>query len=304
MTRLTLALAIGCSVLASSASAQLSVAFRDISPDQSNNSDPDGATGGRVNNVTIDPSNTARVYGASEFGGVFRSTDGGLTWAHLDGHVPTVTWDVKVDPTNSNRVYATSFYDGRTNSRSGINVSNDGGNTWTHPATATPPANFCLTETRRTELAAFGIAIDPVNASHVFIGTNCGLAISLNSGATWTFVDPTPGDRADDVGDVVVHDGGIIDLCGDDGHRRSTDGGATWTTATSQPLQSGRCSIAVSPDESYVLFAVVGTSIFESDNGGQTWPVHLCQSVRARPHPVCRDEQARRERTMTCGLAM
>ena len=273
MTRLTLALAIGCSVLATSASAQLSVTFRDISPDQSNNSDPDGATGGRVNNVTIDPSNAARVYAASEFGGVFRSTDGGLTWAHLDGHVPTVTWDVKVDPTNSNRVYATSFYDGRTNSRSGINVSTDGGNTWTHPATATPPANFCLTDTRRTELAAFGIAIDPANASHVFIGTNCGLAISLNSGTTWTFVDPTPGDRADDVGDVVVHDGGIIDLCGDDGHRRSTDGGATWTTAASQPLQSGRCSIAVSPDESYVLFAVVGTSIFESDNGGQTWPV-------------------------------
>ena len=64
MTRLTLALAMGCSVLATSASAQLSVTFRDISPDQSNNSDPDGATGGRVNNVTIDPSNAStRVRG-------------------------------------------------------------------------------------------------------------------------------------------------------------------------------------------------------------------------------------------------
>ena len=37
-------------------------------------------------------------------------------------------------------------------------------------------------------------------------------------------------------------------------------------------LPSGRCSMAVSPDESYVLFAVVGTPILESDDGGQSWP--------------------------------
>lgn len=33
----------------------------------------------------------------------------------------------------------------------------------------------------------------------------------------------------------------------------------------------GRCSIAVSPDESYVIFVVSGTSIFESDDGGTTF---------------------------------
>ncbi|HEX3703536.1 MAG TPA: choice-of-anchor D domain-containing protein [Vicinamibacterales bacterium] len=274
MTRVKVILFAGLAcLLASAASAQLSVVVRDISPDQSNNSDPDGASGGRVNNVTIDRSNPARVYAASEFGGIFRSTDGGLTWSHLNGHVPTVTWDVKVDPTNSNKVYATSFYDGRANSRSGINVSTDGGNTWTHPATATPPVSFCQSDVRRNEPAAFGIAIDPANPSHVFVGTNCGLAISTDAGVTWRFADPTPTDRADNIGDVVVHHGGIIDVCGDDGHLRSTDGGTTWTTATSQPLQSGRCSIAASPDESYVLFAVVGTSIFETDDGGQTWPI-------------------------------
>jgi hypothetical protein len=282
MTRLktTAFLVLTCCLMADVAFAQLSVVVKDISPDQSNNSDPDGASGGRVNSLGVDRSTPGRVYAASEFGGLFRSTDNGLTWAHLDGHVPTVTWDVKVDPTNSNRVYATSFYDGRTNSRSGINVSTDGGTTWTHPVTATPPVDFCQAEIRRTELAAFGIAIDPANANHVFIGTNCGLAISLDAGVTWTFRDPTPADRADDIGDLVVHHGGIIDVCGDDGHLRSTDGGATWTTATTQPLQSGRCSITASSDESYVLFAVVGTSIFESDDGGQTWP-----TTYANPSP-------------------
>ena len=267
--------------LADPASAQLVVTVRDISPDTStlDATNPNGASGGRVNGLGVSRTQPTQVYAASEWGGIFRSTDGGVRWLHLDGHVPQATWDVEVDPANANRVYATSFYDGRAPSRSGISVSNDGGATWVHPATATPPPNFCFTETRRTEPAAFGISINPANSNRVFIGTNCGLAMSTDAGVTWTFIDATTGDRARDVWDVVVHDGGIIDICGDDGHQRSTNA-TTWTTATSSPLQTGRCSLAVSPDEAYVLFAVVGTSIFESDNGGDSWPV-----TYANPQP-------------------
>src|SRR3954468_12325488 len=137
--RTSLLLAGVCCLIANVASAQLSVVVRDISPDRSTVADADAATGGRVNGLGVDRSTPARIYAASEFGGLWRSTDTGQNWQHLDGHVPTVTWDVEVDPTNSNRVYATSFYDGRTNSRAGINVSNDAGAAWTHPATATPP---------------------------------------------------------------------------------------------------------------------------------------------------------------------
>ena len=170
-------------------------------------------------------------------------------------------------------------------------MSRDGGNTWARPATATPPAGFCLVEsgrgaTRRAEPSAFGISFDPDNPRNVYVGTNCGLAVSNDAGDTWRFIDPTPpgpanpDDRANDVWDVVVHHGGIIDLCGDDNHRRSTDGGRNWTTATrrntrSNPLGSGTCSIAASPDESYVLFAVVGTTLYETDDGGANWHAHF-----------------------------
>jgi hypothetical protein len=261
--------------------AQMTFDVRDINPNQStlDATNPNGASGGRVNGLGVSRATPARIFAASEWGGLFRSTDNGLTWAHLPGHVPVATWDVEVDPANSNRVYATSFYDGRAVSRSGINVSTDGGNTWTRPATATPPANFCfipafpagLPDTRRDEPSAFGISIDPANANRVFIGTNCGLAFSTNAGATWAFVDPTPADGANTIWDVVVHDGGIIDVCGDQGHFRSTDGGTTWNTGATNQLQGGRCSLAVSPDEAYVLFAVVGTTIFESLDG-LNWP--------------------------------
>lgn len=274
MTRLTCWLVTAAVALtARAAEGQLAVVVRDISPDRSSNASPMAASGGRVNNIGTDRSTPARLYAASEYGGLWRSDDNGDRWRHLDGHVPTVTWDVKVDPANSNRVYATSFYDGRVNSRSGINVSTDAGTTWTHPVTAVPPTGFCDGEIRRTEPAAFGIAIDPANSNRVFIGTNCGLAVSTDAGVTWNFLDPTPGDAAGDVIDVIVHHAGIIDVCGDDGHRRSTNGGATWTTAATVPLPNGQCSLAVSPDEDYVLFAVVGTTIFESDDAGQSWPI-------------------------------
>jgi len=247
----------------------------DIGPNNSDTdaANPNGASGGRVNGLAVDPGNNTTFYAASEWGGLFTSTDSGQTWAPMPSHVPKATWDIEVDPSNARRLFATSYYDGRVNSLAGINVSTDGGTTWNRPATAIPPAGFCATAARRNEPSAFGISIDPATPNTVFVGTNCGLAVSNDRGANWAFIDPTPGDGgADDIFDVVTHNGGIIDVCGLDGHLRSVDGGATWTTAAGFPRPgAGRCSLAISPDESWVIFIVDGTTFRESNDGGVTW---------------------------------
>ncbi|MGH7678242.1 MAG: WD40/YVTN/BNR-like repeat-containing protein, partial [Gemmatimonadaceae bacterium] len=247
--------------------AQVVRTWTDINPSQSALA-ANGGSGGRVNGLGRSATGSA-FYAASEMGGLYKSADGGLTWTHLSGHVPMVTWDVDVDPSNANRVYATSWYDGKVASRAGISVSIDGGVTWTKPATATPAAGVCEGDDRRDNPSAFGIAIDPANTNRVFIGTNCGLARSLDAGATWTFIDPDPGVLANDVWDVAIHHGNVVDACGDDGHARSTDGGVNWTTSANLP--TGRCSIAVSPDEANVVFVVFGSSIYQTADGGVTW---------------------------------
>ena len=252
------------------------LSYDDISPDNSDTdpNDPDGASGGRVNGLAIDPQNPQVMYAASEWGGLYKTADGGLTWDHLGDHLPMATWDVEVDPGTPSRVYATSFFDGRVESRAMINISLNGGTTWSRPAGVAPPDGFCLSALDQAEPSAFGIAIDPDNNNNVYVGTSCGLAISNDSGVSWSYRDPTPPEGSGRrIWDVLVQRGGIIDVCGDDGHQRSTDGGMTWVASTGLP--SGRCSMAVSPHESYVLFAVVGTNIFETTDAdapaGGTW---------------------------------
>lgn len=287
-------------LLYAATAAPLTITFEDVNPSSStlDPTDPDGASGGRINRLASVPGDNQIFYAASEWGGLYKSVDGGQTWSRLDGHMPVATWDVDVDPFTTSNVVATSFYGGRLNSISGIQVSADAGVTWAHPPTAHPdpalegtpddntpdPGFRCLRdpgedltqpEVRRVEPSAFGIGIRPDASQNVFVGTNCGVAISNDSGATWRFVDPSPGDPADNVWDVVVQAGGpmgqgIVDVCGDDGQLRSVDGGATWIAGAGLP--SGRCSIAVSPDEAYVLFvAAADNNIYESDNAGAAW---------------------------------
>jgi photosystem II stability/assembly factor-like uncharacterized protein len=258
-----------------------SISFEDVNPDQSNNPFFVRGSGGRVNGLASVPANNQVFYAASEWGGLYKTQDGGRRWKRLDGHLPAVTWDVEVNPADPQIVYATSFYDGRVESGAGINISQDGGTTWEHPATATPPPApaFNCEPVRRQEPLAFGISIDPRAPDSVYIGYSCGLAISNDRGRTWRFVDPEqfvnpdPSRPAVTVVDVLAHHdehgNAVIDVCGNAGHFRSEDGGNSWRAGTGLP--SGVCSIAVSPDESYVLLAVVGTTIYQTVDGGNNW---------------------------------
>jgi uncharacterized repeat protein (TIGR01451 family) len=243
--------------------------------------DRNATSGGRVNGLSVDPSNDDILFAASEFGGIFKTFDGALNWTQLDGHRPQATWDVMVNPGNTGVIYATSLYDGRTTPLSGINVSTDGGVSWAHPPTSEPTATVTnCSAPRVAQPRAYGIGVVPDQNTDVYVGTNCSVAISTNMGTTWNHVVPTsativPGDNQ--VWDVFAQAGGIIDICGNDGHHRF-DGTVNnnpldrtqWTGTSSLPFQ-GRCSIVSSPLEPNVLYVTGTARVYESRNAGQTW---------------------------------
>lgn len=276
LVRRALASALVASLLMANGAAAVPI---DVNPDTSDNASANAASGGRVNHMAAVPGDNDTFYLASEYGGVFRTTDGGTTWVRLESHLPVVAWDVEVDPGATSRVIATSWYDGRVNPQSGIQVSTNAGATWTHPATSWPdpalegtandntPTGWSCANVRG-EPSAYGISI---LGTTIAVGTNCGLALSANSGATWAFVDPTPATAASRIWDVQLQAGGIIDVCGDtDDHQRSTDSGATWTAGGA--FGAGRCSLAASPDENDVLFVFAAdNNVYESDDAGGTW---------------------------------
>lgn len=240
---------------------------------------------GRSVAVDASPTSDAVAIVASESGGLWKTTNSGSTWSHLDGLTPFRMSDVKFAPGNNQIIIATAWADSHLTNSGGIWRSTDGGGTWSKPPTADPtPGTGCP-----TRFNAWGISFS-AGTNDVFVGTDCGVAVSHDLGATWTHVVPDSTSTNYAVYGIYAQQGpagSIIDTCGSDGHHRSTDGGTTWTSRSAALQGCPRAavhSIVGSPLESGVLFAttfgpvitcgtnsVTSWSVYESDNGGTTW---------------------------------
>lgn len=233
---------------------------------------PDIPWNGRIAALSVDPADGNRVLAASDSGGLFRSVDGGLHWKHVDALRPTRMFDVKRSPRRPRIVVAATGGDGRTINGGGIWVSRDAGRSWAKPANSNPP----VSATCNPQANAYSIAFAP-DRDDVFVGTDCGLAVSHDAGATWTHVIPRPSiDQT--VLAVLAHADGIVDVFGGGGFQRSIDGAESFgAPASNVPGVAGALSHALAGDAhnaSFVLLATVtpnGNLLLESDDGGASW---------------------------------
>src|SRR5438094_10620473 len=92
---------------------------------------PDIAQGGRANSISVHPVTSDTILVASDSGGLFRSTDRGTTWRHIDGLPEFRTRAVAYLPADPNIVIATTRRDFKRVGGGGIWRSADGGTTWT-----------------------------------------------------------------------------------------------------------------------------------------------------------------------------
>lgn len=225
---------------------------------------PNEAYDGRSVAVDVSSTHNAVAIAASESGGLWKTTDTGATWTLLSG-LPTFRMsDVKMAPSNDQIVIATSWFDSHVTNGGGIWRSTDGGTNWQKPAGADPTSCSPPYNT-------WGISFAPTT-NDVFVGTDCGVSISHDLGATWSQV------VLPNVYGIWAQPGAggtIVDTCGSDGHRRSTNGGATFTPSSSALPGCpgiGVQTIVASPLEPNVLFAAIDqTHVYESDNGGVSW---------------------------------
>jgi hypothetical protein len=64
--------------------------------------------------------------------------------------------------------------------------STNGGNTWVRAA-ITPPSAKCA-----TDLSAYAVTLEQMSG-RLWAGTSCGIASSIDQGASWTYASTAPG---------------------------------------------------------------------------------------------------------------
>lgn len=176
----------------------------------------------RSNKTNIASGNTA---------GIFRSTNGGDTWAKLENGLPSGKLSrvgITICKLQPNILYAV-FVSAEDFNQEGIYKTTDGGNNWQR--LPDDPASTGLSD---QALGGFGwyfsgIDVNPNNPDDVFL-LGVDLWRTLNSGSTWSMA--TPGWSSYDVHadkhDIQRTAGGKLFLATDGGVYSSSDNSQTW----------------------------------------------------------------------------
>jgi hypothetical protein len=241
--------------------------------------------------------------------GVFRSTDGGSTWAPAGLSGSDRIGRLAVDPTNPNRLFAAAagslFVPGGVR---GLYRTTDAGATW---QLVLPGANGTT--------GAIDVAIDPGNPNRVYAtmwdhkrqpqgrtygGVGSGLFRSTDGGTTWTRIGGGLPGASTNLGRMGVaiarsNTSRLYAIAADTtgnflGFWTSSDAGTTWTrTASSSTLTSSQSTygwwfgrIWVDPAASRHVW-VAGVPMLESTDAGTSWT--SSSGIHADQHAIAFD---------------
>ncbi|MBO0323213.1 glycosyl hydrolase [Muricauda sp. CAU 1633] len=282
--------------------------FRNIGP---------ALTSGRIADIAIHPANESIWYVAVGSGGVWKTTNAGVTWSPIfDGQSSYSIGCVTIDPNNPSTIWVGTGENvgGRhVGFGDGVYVSHDEGKTWENRGL-------------KTSEHISKIIIHPENSDVVWVaaqgplwakGGERGFYKTTDGGKTWNrtlgnsewtgvtdiVMDPTNPDVLyaatwDRHRTVAAYMGGGPGS----GIHKSTDGGDTWTELKNGIPTSnlGKIGLAISPFDNETVYAAIELDrkkggLYITENGGASWTKqsdavsggtgpHYYQELYASPH--------------------
>jgi photosystem II stability/assembly factor-like uncharacterized protein len=253
---------------------------------------------GRITSIVIHPSNPQIIYVGAARGGIWKSTDGGITWhPKSDNEASLAIGALALAPSNPDVIYAgtgegnlqlyTQVYPHNSSPDSfygeGVLKSTDGGDTWV------PIQGSSIFK----GAAFYRTAVDPSNDQTVFAATSNGLFRTTDGGSTWIpminnlpTISPSIIAACDVAIDPSKPNTVYVAFWGD-GIYRSDDADSanpTWTKLTTgfPGTDLSRIALAISPSSPEKLYAFVSDGsdsvkgVYTTASRGDSWkPVSL-----------------------------
>jgi photosystem II stability/assembly factor-like uncharacterized protein len=246
--------------------------------------------GGRTADVEGVPGNPNIVYVGTASGGVWKTTNGGVTWKPIFERQGTISvGDIALQPGNPDVVWVGTGEANPRNSVSfgdGVYKSTDGGKTWNHVG---------LKDTRHIAR----ILIHPTNPDVAYVGAlghafgpndERGVFMTTDGGKTWVktlFIDNEHGisDLEIDASNPNILYAAVwrferkpwtfVSGSEKGGVYKSIDGGRTWNKLTNGlPKLMGRIGVKAAPSNPNVVYVIAETkegTMFRSDDKGETF---------------------------------
>jgi photosystem II stability/assembly factor-like uncharacterized protein len=205
---------------------------------------------GSIGALAVAPSDPKTIYvgsgeadmrsDISQGNGMYKSTDGGRTWAHIGLEDSQQIGRIRVHPTNPNLVYVAALgHPYGPNAERGLYRSADGGKTWQR-----------ILSRNDSDTGAIDVTFEPGNPSTIYA------SLWQTRRTPWSVYPPSSGPGS--------------------GLFRSTDGGDHWTELTGHglPAKPGRIGIAVAPSDPKRVYAIVDAEeggLYRSDDAGARW---------------------------------
>ena len=245
---------------------------------------PDGSDGvqpaGRLIEMVVDPNNDSIIYVASASGGIYKTTNRGLTWANItDGFLPSIGMgSITMSPFNSSNLYI-GLGEGVPGAHyepigSGIYRTTDAGSTWS----LVPNTQGFSYVTDIRVLANENQLLVAVKGLRD--GTGAGVYFTSDGGANWQSISSSPAFSIDvdptNRNIINVTLGALGESWGQIFY--TNNGGQSWTqTFPGQSFNNTgvfRIELTRSGQRMYALVAYADNSLggmLRSDNGGASW---------------------------------